>query len=93
MLLLFKTEEGEKIMHFSLQISKETILMGSDTGGEWSAKVTQGNNFSVAINTGSQKETDRIFNGLSTGRQVTMPMEKPFWGSYFGMFTDKFGIN
>jgi PhnB protein len=86
-------EEGEKIMHVSLPISKETILMASDTGGEWCAKVTQGNNFSVSINTDSQKEADRLFNGLSAGGKVTMPMEKTFWGSYFGMFTDKFGIN
>jgi PhnB protein len=86
-------EEGEKIMHVSLPISKETILMASDTGGEWCAKVTQGNNFSVSVNTDSQKEADRLFNGLSAGGKVTMPMEKTFWGSYFGMFTDKFGIN
>lgn len=86
-------EEGEKIMHISLPISKETILMASDTGGEWCGKVTQGNNFSVSINTDSQKEADRLFNGLSAGGKVTMPMEKTFWGSYFGMFTDKFGIN
>jgi PhnB protein len=86
-------EEGKKIMHVSLPISKETILMASDTGGEWCAKVTQGNNFSVSVNTDSQKEADRLFNGLSAGGKVTMPMEKTFWGSYFGMFTDKFGIN
>jgi PhnB protein len=86
-------EEAEKIMHVSLPISKETILMASDTGGEWCAKVTQGNNFSVSINTDSKAEADRLFKGLSAGGQVTMPMEKTFWGSYFGMFTDKFGIN
>jgi PhnB protein len=86
-------EEGEKIMHISLPISKETSLMASDTGGEWCAKITQGNNFSVSISTDSQNEADRLFNGLSAGGQVTMPMEKTFWGSYFGMFTDKFGIN
>lgn len=90
---LVTAEEGEKIMHISLPISKETILMASDTGGEWCAKITQGNNFSVSVNTDSQKEADRLFNGLSAGGKVTMPMEKTFWGSYFGMFTDKFGIN
>jgi PhnB protein len=86
-------EEGEKIMHVSLPISKETTLMASDAGGEWCAEVTKGNNFSVSISTDSQNEADRLFNGLSAGGQVTMPMEKTFWGSYFGMFTDKFGIN
>jgi PhnB protein len=86
-------EEGEKIMHMALPISQETMLMGSDTGGEWAASLSPGNNFSISINTDSQEEADRLFNGLSAGGQVTMPMAKTFWGDYFGMFTDKFGIN
>ncbi|OUC15764.1 MAG: VOC family protein [Alkalinema sp. CACIAM 70d] len=86
-------EDGDKVMHVSLPISKETMLLGSDTGGEWSAHFKQGNNFSVSINTDSTAEADKLFNGLSAGGQVTMPMANTFWGSYFGMFTDKFGIN
>jgi PhnB protein len=86
-------EEGNKIMHVSLPISKETSLMGSDAGGEWTPKIIKGNNFAVSINADSQAEADRLFNGLSAGGKVTMPMEKTFWGSYFGMFTDKFDIN
>ena len=86
-------EDSEKIMHVSLPISKETMLMGSDTGGEWASSYSQGNNFSISINTDSKEEADRVFKGLSTGGTVTMPMNKTFWGDYFGMFTDKFGIN
>jgi PhnB protein len=86
-------EEGEKIMHVSLAVSKETYLMGSDTGGEWSKNYTQGNNFALSINAGNKEEADKIFNELSAGGHVTMPMAVTFWGSYFGMFTDKFGIN
>ncbi|MGC1242553.1 MAG: VOC family protein [Chryseosolibacter sp.] len=86
-------EAGEKIMHVSLPISKETMLMGSDTGGEWASNYTQGNNFSISINTDRKEEADRLFNGLSNGGNVTMPMNKTFWGDYFGMFADKFGIN
>ena len=85
--------DAEKIMHVSLPISKETMLMGSDVGGEWSPHFSAGNNFSISINTDSKNEADRIFNGLSAGGMVTMPMNKTFWGDYFGMFTDKFGIN
>ena len=84
--------EKEKIMHVSFPISKESILMGSDTGGEWAAKFKQGNNFSISINTDSKEEADRLFNDLSEGGQVIMPMNNTFWDSYFGMFTDKFGI-
>jgi PhnB protein len=84
---------SEKIMHVSLPISKETSLMGSDTGGEWAQHYKQGNNFSISINADSKADADRLYNGLSAGGQATMPMSKTFWGDYFGMFTDKFGIN
>ena len=80
-------------MHISLPISKETSLMGSDTGGEWASSFKEGNNFSISINADTREEADRIFNGLSAGGKVTMPMDKTFWGDYFGMWTDKFGIN
>ncbi len=85
--------DAEKIMHISLPISKETVLMGSDTGGEWASQYSQGNNFSISISTDSKQEADRLFNALSTGGKVKMPMNNTFWGDYFGMFTDKFGIN
>lgn len=86
-------EYGEKIMHMSLPISAETMLMGSDTGGEWAASYNPGNNYTISINTDSKEETDRLFNGLSAGGQVTMPLQETFWGDYFGMWTDKSGIN
>lgn len=82
-----------KIMHVSLPVSKETMLMGSDAGGEWTSSHVVGNNFSVSINADNREEADRLFGGLSAGGTVTMPMNDTFWGAYFGMFTDKFGIN
>ena len=86
-------EAGNLIMHISLPIGNGTAIMGSDTGGEWSAHFKQGNNFSISVNADSKEEADRLFNGLSAGGQVIMPMNKTFWGDYFGMWTDKFGIN
>jgi PhnB protein len=86
-------EFGSKIMHVSLPISQETVLMGSDTGGEWAPHFQKGNNFSVSINTDSKEEANRLFEGLSEGGTVTMPLNSTFWGAYFGMFTDKFGIS
>ena len=86
-------DEGEKIMHISLPISKETALLGSDTGGEWSQGFKQGNNFAISITADSREEADRIYNALAAGGQTTMPMSNTFWGSYFGMLTDQFGIN
>ena len=85
--------ELNRIMHMALPISNETMLMGSDAGGDWAPAIVQGNNVAISINTDSKENADRIFNGLSEGGKVTMPMDNTFWGDYFGMFTDKFGIN
>lgn len=85
-------EEAERIMHVSLRISKETVLMGSDSTS-FSGDVTFGNNFSVSINAENKEEADKLFAGLSKDGKVVMPMDSTFWGAYFGMFTDKFGIN
>lgn len=86
-------EDGNKIMHMSLPISKETILMGSDSGGEWAPQMIVGNNISLSVTAESKEDADRFFNMLSDGGKVTMPMDQTFWGDYFGMCTDKFGIN
>lgn len=84
--------EGDKIMHVSLPISKETILMGSDSSEAFGQATVPGNNFSVSISAPSTQKADVLFRGLASGGQVTMPMNKTFWGSYFGMLKDKFGI-
>ena len=86
-------EAGEKIMHISLPIGDHTTLMGSDTGGEWAANTIVGNNISVSITASSREEADRVFNGLAQGGQITMPLADQFWGDYYGMCTDRFGIN
>lgn len=84
--------EGEKIMHISLPISKETVLMGSDSSEAFGHATVMGNNFSISINAESEAKAKQLFNGLSQGGTITMPLDKTFWGALFGMFTDKFGI-
>jgi PhnB protein len=84
--------DGNKIMHVTLPIGDGSVLMGSDSnsaGGE----VPFGQNVSLSINAQSKEEADKLFNGLSAGGTVTMAMNQTFWGAYFGMFTDKFGIS
>ena len=71
--------EGEKIMHVALPIGQGTILMGSDRPAAM-GPTTAGNNFYIAINPASEEEATRLFKGLSAGGQVTMPLEKAFWG-------------
>lgn len=85
--------EKNKVMHVSYPIGEGSVLMGSDTGGEMTAHFKQGNNISISINAHSKQEADKLFNGLSSGGTVTMPIAETFWGAYFGMFTDKFSIN
>ena len=80
-------------MHISLPISHETILMGSDTAEGFGPPVIVENNISVSIAAYSREEADRLFNGLSEGGTVTMPLENAFWGDYFGVCIDRFGIN
>jgi PhnB protein len=82
-----------RLMHISLPISKETMLMGSDTGGEWAKDFKEGNNFSLSVNADTAQEVDKILNALAKGGNITMPADKTFWGSYFGMLKDKFGIS
>lgn len=84
--------EGEKIMHISLPISKETVLMGSDSSEAFGHATVTGNNFSISINAESEAKAKQLFSGLSKGGTITMPLDKTFWGALFGMFTDKFGI-
>lgn len=90
--MTLRKEEEDLVMHVTLPIGGGTVLMGSDTGGEWASNYTQGTNFSISVGTDSKDEANRIFGDLSSGGKVVMPMENTFWGSYFGMLTDQFGI-
>ncbi len=85
--------EEEKIMHVSLPVSKETVLMGSDSSEAFGQTTVIGNNFSISIKTDSKDEADKLFSSISAGGNINMPMNQTFWGSYFGMLTDRFGIN
>ncbi len=83
--------EAEKngIMHIALQMGSN-ILMGTDVPK--SMEVSFGTNQSICIDTESREETDRFFNALADGGKVAMPLQDMFWGDYYGMLTDKFGI-
>ena len=86
-------EDKDKIMHIALPLNEDYILMGSDTGGGWGPETIIGNNFSLSLSVDSKAEADNLHQKLSAGGKVTMPMDHTFWGDYFGMCTDKFGIN
>lgn len=84
--------DKEKIMHIALPIGNGDVLMATDALESMGQKLTEGNNFSISISVDSKEEADKLFNGLSEGGKVEMPLADAFWGAYFGMFQDKFGI-
>jgi PhnB protein len=81
----------DKIMHIALPLSKTNVLMGTDAIESMGA-LTMGNNISLSVIAETDEEAEKLFNALAAGGQVTMPIAKMFWGDYFGMLTDKFGI-
>ena len=85
-------EEANKIMHIALPIGKHNILMGSDTPAALGTHNENETRSKISISAESKAEADQLVNGLSAGGQVEMPIQDSPWGSYFGMFRDKFGI-
>jgi PhnB protein len=85
-------EADENIMHISLPISTETTLMGADNTEAYEESIAY-SNFSLIIHTDSKDEADRLFDKLSESGQVKLPMNLTFWGSYYGICIDKFGIS
>ncbi len=83
--------EENKIMHIALPIGK-SVLMGNDVPESMGRTNENENRSKIAIAVESKEEADRIFNGLSLGGKVEMPIADSPWGSYFGMFRDKYGI-
>ena len=85
-------KEENKIMHIALPIGKYNMLMANDVPESMGKTNENENRSKIVIIAESKEEADKLFNGLSAGGKVTMPMEKTFWGDYFGMFTDKFDV-
>jgi PhnB protein len=85
-------KEQNKIMHIALPIGKSSVLMGSDTPEFMGRHNENENRSKISVSAESKEEADKIFNGLSAGGNIEMPIGDSPWGSYFGMFRDKYGI-
>jgi len=83
--------EEDLIMHVALPIGKGNMLMGSDAP-ESSGKVIVGSNSYISVNVDSKAEAKKLFNGLSAGGEIQMPLADMFWGAYFASFVDRYGI-
>ncbi len=84
--------DANKIMHIALPVGKNNIIMATDFLESMGQKMVEGNRYSISISADSKAEADKLFNGLSTGGKIDMPIADSPWGSYFGLFHDKFGI-
>jgi PhnB protein len=86
-----KEHELNKLMHIALPIG-ENVLMANDVP-EFMGRVNEMENRSkISVSAETKEEADRLFNGLSAGGSVEVPIAESPWGSYFGMFRDKYGI-
>ncbi|MBN8688216.1 MAG: VOC family protein [Chitinophagales bacterium] len=84
-------KEANKIMHIALPIGK-SVLMANDVPEIMGRTNENENRSKIVISAESKEEADKIFNGLSAGGQIEMPISDSPWGTYFGMFRDKYGI-
>jgi len=81
------------VLHVELPITGNHILMGTDAPKEMGFSLVRGNNMHICVEPSTREEAKRIFDELSAGGNVSMPLQDMFFGAYFGEFTDKFGIN
>jgi PhnB protein len=84
-------EDKNKVMHVTLETPHGT-LMGNDHMDFMGGPFIAGNNFSLSLHPASEEEARKLFDGLAKNGQVVMPLDKVFWGAYFGMLVDGFGV-
>lgn len=79
-------------MHVALPIGVDEVLMASDAPPSLGQQLVVGNNAYISVHPETSEEADRLFNGLSKGGDVEMPIADHPWGAYWGSFKDKFGV-
>jgi PhnB protein len=84
-------KEANKIMYIALPVGKN-VLMANDVPEIMGRTNENENRSKISISAESKEEADKLFNGLSAGGQIEVPIGDSPWGSYFGMFRDKYGI-
>lgn len=82
-------EAKDRVMHARVGSGANTLMASDSFPG---MDIQQGNNFSVCMNCDTREEIDSMFAALGENGKVTMPLQDTFWGAYFGMLTDQFGI-
>jgi PhnB protein len=86
-------EDLNKIANIALPLNENTVLMGTDVLESMGQNLTIGNNFSITLETDSADEAEELFDKLSDGGEVQMPLMETEWAEKYGDFIDKFGIH
>jgi PhnB protein len=85
-------QELDKIAHIALPIGTDSLLMATDVVSSFPRPLAVGNNFYIMIEADSAAEAERLFNGLSAGGAVEMPLATTEWAEKYGTLADRFGI-
>lgn len=86
-------KDKNRILHVELPVTGGHVIMATDASDSMGFKVVNGNNMHINLEPDSREEAERLFNELSEGGEVRMPLQDMFWGAYFASFIDKYGIN
>lgn len=86
-------DTANMVMHIELVLLGGHVIMGTDAPESMGFKLVQGSNVHINLQPDTRAEAERLFNGLSAGGKVEMPLQDMFWGAYFGSFKDKFGTH
>jgi len=84
--------EVNKIMYIALPLGEHNMIIANDVP-EFMGRVNENENRSkIIVSAESRDDADKIFNGLAAGGDIEGPIGDSPWGTYAGMFRDKYGI-
>lgn len=84
--------DKELVLHMELPILGGLVLMATDAPESLGMKVNSGDQVHINLEPDTRAEAERLFNALSEGGKVSMPLQDMFWSAYFGSFTDRYGV-
>lgn len=82
----------DKIAHIALPLGSDHVLMATDCVGSMGKTFNAGNNYYITIEADSDEEAGRLFNALSNGGNVEMPLQRTEWAEKYGVCADRFGV-
>lgn len=85
-------DEKKRVMHAALTFGNGCMLMASDILPSMGHKLVKGNNHYILLSPESKEEADRVFQALAEEGNIQMPMQDQFWGDYYGIVVDRFGV-